>query len=243
MQAFILAGLVNRNLEKYRGIYEGRDILIVGGGASLDKFQQINNTVNIGINRAFKIQNIDFDYLFAQDNFPLREDIEAFISYKPETCKKMIGYMTKDAPFRYRQSDYARIKNREMFVINNIEMLECPHDITLEPLADLCGTVFTALQFALLTNPKRIILAGFDCNTGHFFDEDKKLDLSWQLRSWLMFKEHVDRYYEQVEIISLNPINLKGLFNDVYTQSFIEAHPELNNENLRIINKQGEIND
>ena len=234
-EAFIMASQVNKELEKYRGIYEGRDVLIVGGGASLTHYKPLNNTINIGVNRAFKMNNIDFDYLFAQDKFPDQDDVEDFIVYKEDTCKKFYGIIT--APFgndfTVRQDTIARTKNKQLYVLDAVRMGKCPQNITLEPFADLCGTVFSALQFALLTNPKRIILAGFDCNATHLFDKSG-YSLSYQYPSWEKIRGFTKKFYEHIEIVSLNPVGLKGLFKDIYTKSFVEANSELKSEELEI---------
>ena len=55
------------------------------------------------------------------------------------------------------------------------------------------------------------------------------------MRGYKKFKEFIDIYYPDVEVISVNPVGLKGLFRDVYTQNFVDAHPELKKENIEII--------
>ena len=40
-------------------------------------------------------------------------------------------------------------------------------------------------------------------------------------------KEYSDHYYKSTEIISVNPIGIRGLFKDIYTQSFVDENPNL----------------
>ena len=97
--------------------------------------------------------------------------------------------------------------------------------------------MLTALQFILYTNPRRIYIVGCDSvPSGHFNsqgedDNEKERQIALQKRfhegmynDWLKFKKFTQVYYPETEIISVNPIKLKGLFKDVYTQEFIDAN-------------------
>ena len=113
-----------------------------------------------------------------------------------------------------------------------------PLDISRQPIVDLGGTVFSALQFALYTNPKKIYIVGCDCTTGHFHPESKVgwgENLSGQVPWWKRFQQHVNDYWPHTEIISVNPVGLKGMFKDVYTQAYVDAHPELLEEDIEIL--------
>ena len=132
-----------------------------------------------------------------------------------------------------------RIKNYERYILGPERMGEIPIDIALEPVADLCGTVFSAIQFALFGGASKIFLVGFDCNVSHFFEKDvNSMNLSGQYPSWLRIKDFQEDYFTETEIISVNPVGLKGLFKDIYTQSYVDAHPELLKENIEIINEE-----
>ncbi len=239
LRVYTLASKINANLAKYRGIFTGRDILIVGGGASLKYFDKLpKNTINIGINRAYKMKNIKFDYLFAQDNFPDKEDIEEFIKYGEDTCVKMLGIHPYLANFSIKNDTICRIKNKELYVLNNRRPNKSllPINISIEPLARFDGTVFAVLQFCLFANAKKIYLAGFDCNVSHMFTSDViAMDLTRQYEYWIQMKTYMDCIYNSCDIVSINPIGLKGLFKDVYTQSYVNAHPELMKEEIEII--------
>ena len=54
-------------------------------------------------------------------------------------------------------------------------------------------------------------------------------------------KKFAEVYYPETEIISVNPIGLKGLFRDVYTESFLTEHPEIDKKTVEILNDKGEI--
>ena len=114
--------------------------------------------------------------------------------------------------------------------------------IDSEPL--FCGgsVAFPAMQFALWTNPQRIYLVGCDCSTGHFDNTpfnnlDGLEDLTHLINRWINLKKFVECYYPNTEIISVNPVGLKGLFRDVYTKNYLDDNPNIRSidNNLNII--------
>ena len=82
-----------------------------------------------------------------------------------------------------------------------------------------------ALQFALWTNPKRIYLVGADCTSNghaeglgyHKLKGSAQDDFSRLLLGWKKIADYIKNYYPQIEIVSVNPVGLKGLFKDIYT--------------------------
>ena len=113
--------------------------------------------------------------------------------------------------------------------------------LSTDLIADWAGTVFSAMQFIFYTNPKRIFLIGCDCSNGHAFKTPEAFDLyNTQKQGWLKVKEFRDNYYPNTEIISVNPVGLKGVFRDVYTKEYLHKHPEINSDGLEIL-EDGEI--
>lgn len=238
-RTYMMAQSLHKNFEKYRGIYTGKDIVIVGSGPTVNFYEPLKNTVNIGLNFAFLNKNVKFDYLFLQDS--LSDDAtEGFVNYRPDDCVKVIGLYSNESNRRVRQSTIARLKRKEVYVLNNRRPDKSPTviDISVEPFAWYKGTIFGALQFALFTNPRKIYLVGFDCNragNSYIPQETNWFNHDIQFEYWHMFKDFVSKNYEQNEIISVNPVNLKGLFKDVYTQSYLDEHPEISKDNVEII--------
>ena len=141
--------------------------------------------------------------------------MDEFADYKPDTCTKMLAWVTGNEDIRIRQTEAFKM-NCNRYILDWVQMGKFPYDISIEPFADYRGTVFSALQFALYTNPKRIFLVGFDCSDGDIFSK-KKENFSYQYKSWLKIKEYVNREWSNTEIISVNPVGLKGLFVDQFT--------------------------
>ena len=210
-RAMIMASVINKNLEKYKGVNKGKDVYIIGGGPSVKKFahDKTDNDVYIGINRAFKDDRFDFDYLFAQDQF--KEGFDEMLSYRGKECKKLLGIVTNDKS--YRINEYCIQEDYERYVLACRRHKEIPVDISLEPFADLMGTVFSVLQFAVYTNPDRILLVGIDCNSeANIYNNGDNETYEYQLRGWEMMKEHLIKIGSYEKVFSINPVGLKGTF-------------------------------
>ena len=113
-------------------------------------------------------------------------------------------------------------------------------DITYYPLMGYYSIIFQALHFALYTRPKRLLLVGCDCSmNGHYdgaeqnFFADNPLIPIW-IKGYKALKLFSEQHYPDMEIISVNPVGLKGLFHDMYTESYLDAHPELDRETCEI---------
>ena len=229
---------------EYRNKYENQSIVIIGCGPSAVYYSSYKiNAVHIGVNRAFKLQNIDLDYLFVQD-YMGEDDMRAADAYLPEKCKKFYGII----PDLQLEKTYPKLKriplysvysaNASRYIIGLPSYLypcyHLPFDIAYQPVFDCGGTVISALQFALYTNPKKIYLVGCDCSTGHFHEEIPnalETDLSYQIGWFKKFKDVMNDYCPNTEVISINPVGLKGMFKDIYTND----NGEYTDENGNII--------
>ena len=96
------------------------------------------------------------------------------------------------------------------------------HDIASCLMPDFGSVVFSALAFALYTNPQRIYLVGCDCSDLGYFDRDQpgvspslEHNMHRVLEGWSEFKKFAAHFYPDIEIISINPVGLKGMFKDV----------------------------
>ncbi len=210
--------------------HKGQDIVIIASGVSAADYEPIKNAIHIGVNRSFKLNKADLDYIFLQDySGKTPEYIEELNEYNKKSCIKFYGltmeykyepnrtipetHAIKANALRYR-TDWANITNFKN---------EFAYDISTMPLGCFGSVVFPALQFALYTYPKRIYLVGCDCtNSGYAYDKNYKNFLNTELiiSAYKKFKEFAHKYYPDVEIISINPVGLKGIFKDEYQNSF-----------------------
>lgn len=211
---------------KFKGIHEGRDMVLVASGVSAEKYLPKENAIHIGVNRSFQIGNyrIPMDYVFIQDySGRTKEYIDDLDNYRPGKCQKFYGltnewiyteektipefHAIRAKALRYR-TDWADIPGFEP---------QFTYDLSTQPICCHGSIVFPALQFALWTHPKRIYLVGCDCTqNGYAYNKQDKnfLPVDFILQGYKKFKMFANKYYPDVEIISINPVGLKGMFKD-----------------------------
>ncbi len=222
---------------KYKNIYDGKTISIIAPGPSLKHFKIMDNVIYIGVNKAFKFGDIKFDYLFAQDY----ESTKGYLSdFMESNCHKFLGASHIDNAsipeyfYKYPCTD----KYYTIYPYRDIQV-----DISQCPLADYGSVTFAAMNFALYTHPQTIYLVGCDCSSNGYWDgsiqqaNETILNkaVAYNKTGWSEVQKFIKVHYPDVEIISVNPVGLRGMFKDVYTKSFIEENPELQKDDLEII--------
>ena len=215
---------------KYKNIHNGQKIALICTGPTLKYFEGMKDLIYVGCNAACKYDKLKLDYLFMQD-------YEGCIKYMydlPESfinnCKLFYGYTTEHNPKSLKvipediaikhgaqryYTDWANIRNfKPEFVC----------DISTQPLCCFGTVAFPALQFILWTNPKKIYLVGCDCSTGHY--DGTAGDARHLIKRYQILKLFAQRYYPETEIISVNPVGLRGVFKDIYTENYLAANPQ-----------------
>lgn len=79
---------------------------------------------------------------------------------------------------------------------------------------------------------------GNDCSDGEIaYHSDRapaNINHSGKIRCYRSLKKFVTSTYPDIQIVSINPVGLKGMFRDVYTRSFLQKHPEINPATVKI---------
>lgn len=102
-------------------------------------------------------------------------------------------------------------------------------DVCYHPLVMFRSTVFPASIFALFTYPAELYLVGCDVTrSGHFYDNtpNETLNVKALTVGWARIKAFAEHHYPETKIISINPIGLKGLFEDIYTDEYKKSLAE-----------------
>lgn len=215
------------SFSQFKGCHRGCDVAVVGCGPTLNYYLQIPQIPHIGTNSCFLKENLRLDYYF-------------LLHYNPEWCAEL-KKRNFEKFFLVNRNDNSDDKFPEYVVEENNarRFFQAPltsriqPNIEYHPLMGYCSVIFPAIQFALYTRPKRIFLIGCDCSTdGHFEGRPQgKFEGETSVMIWLegyqKLKIFAKRYYPDTELISVNSVGLKGLFRDVYTKSYLMAHPEL----------------
>lgn len=223
----------------YKGKYAGKKIVLCAAGPTLNQYEPIEDAIHVAVNRAFLFDKVKFDFIFSCDFRAIKHVINELINYDNENCKKFIGYQdgwgVSDTPESFVQKMNAYRYYTDGFRYPNYKFAV---DISLEPLGNFSTIAMQALQFILYTNPAKIYLVGCDVSAnGHFSNlnqtkeeiEQNKKDLEqiqdmW-LKDWKDFKLFRDIYFTDTSIVSVNPIGLKGLFDeDIYTYNSIKEY-------------------
>ena len=221
--------LHQKTFSNFENKHTKQDIVLVGTGPSAIKYTSknfIQNALHIGVNRAYLLPNLNLDYFFMQDvNFLKKQrPDELQILYQSnyikffglvEDCQnpKNLTLLAKNS-FFYYTDHYSKRYNYWGFWISRFTT-----DLKNQALGDFGSVIFSAIQFALYTQPKRIYLVGCDCSDNGYFDQRgaKYQNATSFVPFWQKLKEFASINYPNIEIISINPVGLKGLFTDTYT--------------------------
>ncbi len=211
-----------RAFAEYRDAFRDKKIVIVGSGPSAKYYKPIADAIHIALNYSWRREDIQFDYLFTGDRHINKENIkvqDGFYKIKD----KIFVYM-RMASERLRWLDFGEDvsimdKVRRFYISSSPDRKSICQDICLHPLYIKHSIAEAAMDFALFTYPKEIYLVGCDCsNSGYFYKstdeqikDNKKLATSNMRVSYARLKTFADQYYPDTEIISINPVGLKGL--------------------------------
>ena len=229
--------LIQRNLStfalhqqtflQFRNKHLGEDIVILASGVTASTYKKPLNALHIGVNRSFQL-GIPLDYMFIQDySGATPQYIDELNEYRKDKCIKFYGLTNE---FEYDPDrtipDFQVIKANALRYRTDWDEIcwdggftnEFAYDLSVQPLGCFGSVVFPALQFALWTHPKRIFLVGCDCtNNGYAYNKNSKnfLCVDKILKAYGKFKDFAHKYYPDIDIISINPVGLKGIFKDI----------------------------
>ena len=250
LESMVLSNNIHKDtFAHYKNFHKDKEVVIIACGPTANYYNQLTDKVHIGINRAFLLKNVNLDYLFVQDYLSGDDCMTKANNYRKGSCEKFYGVIPdirlKDVYPGIKRIPFSSVieANAKQYVIGKMDFW--PTDISFLPIRDFGGTAFSAMQFAIYTNPSKIYLVGCDCTNGEHFYKDNaeaysnKFDDLYNI--WVNIKEYLKENYPDTEVISVNPVGLKGLFKDVYTQSYIDEHPELLDEVPEIIDMQIKI--
>lgn len=218
--------------EELRAKYVGKEVVICGAGPSLQNYKPIEGAIHIALNRALLFDKVKFDYFFADDwdgIYFIQDDI---IKYD---CKKYlgdIGLANEKVSIRedFRNKLDAKRYYTDIYICRNGYKSQFVTNIAGQPIGGFPNIAIQVMQIALFMNPKTIYLVGCDASSGHFVDgglskekikqqdEDVRKCVSAEnvFEIWTKLKEFAHVCYPETKIVSINPVGLKGIFEDIY---------------------------
>lgn len=211
--------------KKYKNCNYGKEIAIVAPGPTLNKYKPMDKVLHIGLNKATFREDIKFDYVFMQDYMVTKGYIYNLGEERFKNTKKFFGIMsdsTYEGKGTIPESVSINLGAERYSLLNHLPFFNYiyPRDIAYAPLATSNNVAGSAIQFALYTNPKRIYIVGCDCTSGYFNQKNSKITKKNDyIEAWTQLKHFADIYYPETEIVSVNPVGLKGLFcRDIFTE-------------------------
>ncbi len=213
-------------LRRFKNIHRDTAVVICGAGPSLNKYYPIQDCIHIGLNRVYENPRLKLDYIFAWDfNNLCKEDAKFYEKIQNYPAQKICGKFINDQAPQItdelaEQLDALVVYSSTMYGLGGKVYDPYIHyDIESYPLMDFGSVAFGAFHFALYTGTKKIYLVGLDNSLNGYFDKSHNqrfLQVNEIYNGWVKVKEFMRRFYPDVEIVSINPVGLKGLFKDVY---------------------------
>lgn len=219
--AIMVANQHSKVFPQFKNIHKGKVAVVMGTGPTLNQYIPIKDAIHIGVNRTYQFNKVKLDYLFTMHYSHMKDELEAISKYD---CIKFIGQTIYRHPYQYKNIHYPdstidKIKNSYKYYLEHGNYQNINIDIETQLLPDLGSCIFQAMYFTLYTGVNKIYLVGCDSSPFGYFTDHKQVvhSLVYKMPSfWKIFKSFCDTYYPDVEIISINPVGLKGLFPEIY---------------------------
>lgn len=235
----------------YKDANKGKIVVICAPGPSLNCYQYNDAYVHIGLNSVLFNDEIKVDYYFNQ-HIPSEVDfygsgcdvhpglrkkyLEHFSKLK---CVKFIGQKIGSDWIISPPFGEISNSNYKPYYISDIKTTHrfCA-DIRYNFLYGARSIIFPALQFALFTNPEKILIVGsdgYDASEKNYFQNEmdhemrermgEKVDIRNELLSineqmeeiYKEFRKFAMLSYPNTEIIMVNPVHYKGIFKETFT--------------------------
>lgn len=229
-----IAELHTKTFSKYRNCFYGKKIVLLANGATTKYYEPLPDAIHINLGITRLRNDIKPEYYFSIEND--QSDNESDLEHCLEKIDGEIffgqclaGYNTITTNLVPSENFYLEHDNISKFYFS--PTMRYPGTIPLN--VDICSHVLTglidvttfALRFALFTYPKEIYLVGFDSIKESYItsDDEGTLGLPMLPQIKILFariKMFARCHYPNTEIISVNPIGLKNLFKDIYTDDY-----------------------
>lgn len=242
-----------KSFGKYKNCHKGQTVVVCASGPTLNKYKYNPDFIHIGVNQLILQDRIKLDYFFQQDLIlksnkfikdTANDTIDFSVSKKyidrlsKVNCIKFLGQFMKIYPSSYPLpfglfSD----ENYNNYYVSDTDNEKFCTDIRYKCLNGSRSTIFPALQFALFTNPKRILIVGADgydtTKKDNYFTKEgiylTKMTLDMEIhlkrfnkllnKNYQELKDFVGIHYPNTEIIMVNPVHFKGIFKEITTDA------------------------
>lgn len=233
-----IANTHNKIFPQFKNSNIGKSVAIFGAGPTLNYAPQIKKCKIIACNRSYEyLLERGCDYFFAQDYHGIKSFYEKAMQ---NTTYAFLGRNADKFYVNTTPEQYRNIGNMHSYYFhtNFYDSIRIKSKIESFPLADFYTVVHPALHFALYTNPKIIYLIGCDTSTDGYANKNIlqfRIRINNIIDGYKKLKELRDLEYPETRIVSVNPIGLRNIFEDVYTESFVNYTGAVDKENITLI--------
>lgn len=229
-----LCAVNTKAFSEYRNCFRGKKVVLFASGPTAKQYNPLlfpstDEVVHIGVNFSWRREDVLLDYLFINDGrLKMSKEIAIESGFDRIREKIFVGRYSKTSPYNWLElSENFSLESEKFcrYYSNAANFNQTLYkDIRYHGLADFASVIFPAMHFALFTYPKELYLVGCDTSHSGYFHEAKssssrknKLNIRKLKVGYSRMKMFARQYYPDTEIISINPVGLKGLFRDVYT--------------------------
>ena len=217
----------------------GKNIAIFGAGPSLNYAPLIKNCKTLACNRSiYFFKSSEPTYFFAVDNSTSKDylsevfDTKSTLIFLGRIINKIDMFRTISEPMLQDSRVFDYYEGAPFDIMRP--------EIEFFPLFNSGNIVFSALHFSLYTRPDTIYLLGCDTTRSGYYNKNylqEGIDDIAIRENYKKMKEYANAYYPNIKIVSVNPVGLRGIFEDVYTMEFAEQDPDLDSSKIKIIDK------
>tara|TARA_Y100000004_G_scaffold167863_1_gene200769 strand:- start:1050 stop:1754 length:705 start_codon:yes stop_codon:yes gene_type:complete len=223
---------------EYKDAHKGESCVFYGCGPTIKEFNKSNvpsSFLKFGVNETLLL-DLDLDYWFMGDSNPqdrtkFWDKLDLYRDYQPALAKFVrvckwaegttvyldgIGNVPRNGQLPL---DMPGCKYYEAIWGGDPQDCKFKKDISNGPIVDVASISFEVLQFILFTGIKKIYLVGHDCNyskgtfTGCMVGQKHNAGMHI-LNYWKVIKDWIAENYPEVEIFSVNPVELTH-YNEV----------------------------
>ena len=223
---------------QFKNCNTGKCVAVFGSGPTLNFAPEIKDVVTIACNRTYEFfGDNDPDYIFVQDYPAVRIYLDNILEKR---SKIFIGRITFKSLRKINTPEHLRNKeNIYKYFASSVKGYDqLMPELESNVLANFGTIVNAAVHFALYTNPDIIYLIGCDTSNSGYASKNAmqhKMNTSRIRSGYEKLKEFRDIHYPNVRIISINPIGLRGLFEDTYTTAFVHQSHDIDLSKIKIL--------
>ncbi|MBR3251959.1 MAG: hypothetical protein IKF80_09655 [Erysipelotrichaceae bacterium] len=222
----------NETFKAFKNCNMGRKIALCGAGPSLNDYIPIEDCIHVALNRALLNERIKYDYFIGDDWDGIDFFQDELLDFKGiKFFGHQIGTYKREIPESFSIKCNAKRYYTDTYIFGDGFDSRFVADIDKMAIGNMPNIALSAMQILLFTNPKIIYLVGCDASKGHYVQPKKltkeriethekdlaiAVSANKTIKKWLELKEFANAFYPDTKIVSINPVGLKGIFEDEY---------------------------